>query len=199
MYSGVTEFRLRFPAGQIGDLANRYSDSADDLIERVLAPRIKKMGFLRKPDFIRLCRWKTPRSRRHVQKNSDAFIRAVTQTAFSTTDERLRIEVLTLLDGVDWPTASVILHFGHRDPYPILDVRAVWSLGIDKPPKYDFRFWQAYTRFCRTLSKKSCRSLRTLDKALWQYSKENQESAVARPGRPARANRKPAKSVKGDL
>ena len=176
----MTEFRLRFPASQIGYLANRYSDPGDDVIERVIAPRIRKMGYLRKPDFIRLCRWKTPRSRRHVRKNSDAFIRAVTATAFSSADERLRIEVLTLLDGVDWPTASVILHFGHRDPYPILDVRAVWSLGIDKPPKYDFRFWQAYTRFCRTLSKKSSRSLGTLDRALWQYSKENQEPAVAR-------------------
>ena len=176
----MTEFRLRFPASRIGDLASRYSDPGDDALERVIVPRIKKLGYLRKPDFLRLCRWKTPRSGPHVQKNSDAFIRAVTATAFSSADERLRIEVLTLLDGVDWPTASVILHFGHRDPYPILDVRALWSLGIDKPPTYDFPFWEAYTRFCRNLSRKYSRSMRTLDRALWQYSKEKQKPTVAR-------------------
>ena len=30
-------------------------------------------------------------------------------------EERLRIEILTLLDGVGWPTASVILHFYHKE------------------------------------------------------------------------------------
>jgi hypothetical protein len=182
--SRLVEFCLRFPASRIRDLAKRYSDPGDDIFQHVIAPSIRKAGALRKSDFLRLCRWKTPRSRRHVRKNSEAFIRAVTRTAFSSADERLRIEVLTLLDGVDWPTASVILHFGHRDPYPILDVRALWSLGIDKPPKYDFGFWRAYTRFCRTLSRKSSCTMRTLDRALWQYSKENQKP-VASGRRPA--------------
>ena len=61
--------------------------------------------------------------------NAEGFVNAVTATALATPDERLRIEVLTLLDGVDWPTASVVLHFCHADPYPILDYRAIWSLA----------------------------------------------------------------------
>ena len=186
----MTEFRLRVPAGRIRDLANRYEDPDDDVIDRVIAPRIRKLGYVRKPDFIRLCRWKTPRSRGHVRKNSETFIRAVTRVAFSTADERLRIEVLTLLDGVDWPTASVILHFGHRDPYPILDVRALWSLGFDKPPSYDFGFWRAYTLFCRTLSRRFSCSMRALDRALWQYSKEKQKPTAGRGRRaPRKASR----------
>ena len=36
-------------------------------------------------------------------------------------EERLRIGVLLPLDGIDWPTASVLLHLAHRDRYPILD------------------------------------------------------------------------------
>ena len=44
----------------------------------------------------------------------------ITRIALSTNSERLRIESLTLLDGVSWPSASVLLHFGHKDPYPIL-------------------------------------------------------------------------------
>jgi hypothetical protein len=136
---------------------------------------MRKLGYLTKPDFIRLCRWKTQRSRSRVAKNSENFIRATTTTAFSTPDERLRIEILTLLDGVGWPTASVILHFGYRNLYPILDFRALWSLGIAKPPAdYDFDFWWSYTQACRDMAQHYSISMRTLDRALWQYSKEKQ-------------------------
>ena len=37
------------------------------------------------------------------------------------------------LSGVRWPTASVLLHFGHRDRYPILDYRALEALGVPSP------------------------------------------------------------------
>jgi hypothetical protein len=82
--------------------------------------------------------------------------------------------VLRSLAGVEWPTASVILHFCDRRPYPILDYRALWSLGYRKPPAYTFAFWMAYTRFTRELSQATGHSMRTVDKALWQYSKEHQ-------------------------
>ncbi len=61
--------------------------------------------------------------------NPEDFIKDVTHTALITPSERLRIEVLTLLNGVSWPTASVLLHFGYDNLYPILDFRALWSLG----------------------------------------------------------------------
>lgn len=60
------------------------------------------------------------------------------------------------------------------DLYPILDYRALWSLGIDPPPAYDFPFWRAYTLACRELAAGAGVSMRDLDRALWQYSKENQ-------------------------
>jgi hypothetical protein len=170
----MRRFRLRFPGARIQHWASRFSDSGEDDLESEIAPRIQRRGFLTRADFLRLCRWKTPRSRPHVERNPEGFIRAVTATALSTPDERLRIEVLTLLDGVDWPTASVILHFGHRDRYPILDVRALWTLGIEKPPAYNYDFWWGFTRACRRLAEKHACTMRTLDRALWQYSKERQ-------------------------
>src|SRR5437773_881772 len=78
------------------------------------------------------------------------------------------------LDGVDWPTASVLLHFCDRQPYPVLDFRALWSLGISHPPTYTFEFWWAYASFTRQLAASSGESMRTVDRALWQYSKEHQ-------------------------
>jgi hypothetical protein len=129
---------------------------------------------LSREDFLALCKWKTPRTRPRCETNDEDFIRSVTSTALSTKDERLRIEVLTVLTGVEWPTASVILHFCSTDRYPILDFRALWSLSVDVPKKYDFKFWSAYTEACRKLSDETGVSMRTLDRALWQFSKENQ-------------------------
>jgi hypothetical protein len=88
----------------------------------------------------------------------------VTRTALATPDDRLRIEVLRLLRGVDWPTASVILHFAHTDRYPILDFRALWSLGADDPPAYGYELWAAYTMACRRLADQCRVSMRTLDR-----------------------------------
>lgn len=171
---------MRFPGKQIERWSSFYADPLEAEVEGGIAPRMRELGYLTKSDFIRLCRWKTPRSRSGVERNAQGFIRATTTTAFSTPDERLRIEVLTLLDGVSWPTASVILHFGHRDPYPILDFRALWSLGIVNPPaNYDFDFWWSYTQACRNLARRYSCSMRTLDRALWQYSREKQRRPKA--------------------
>ena len=70
--------------------------------------------------------------------------------------------------------ASVILHFFHPEPYPILDYRALWSLSIDEPSYYKYNFWWEYVRICRDLAEANAVDMRTLDKAMWQYSKENQ-------------------------
>ncbi len=53
----------------------------------------------------------------------------------------------------------------------------LWSLGHAKPPAYTVDFWLAYTRFMRDLAVASGLSMRELDRALWQYSKENQGGA----------------------
>ena len=114
-------------------------------------------------------------SRSLIASNSVEYIKAVTQTALTTNNEQLCIEVLTLLNGVSWPTASVILHFCHKDQYPILDFRALWSLGVDTSQvTYNFDLWHEYTQICRRLAKSTGLSMRELDRALWQYSKENQ-------------------------
>ncbi len=90
---------------------------------------------------------------------------------------KARIEVLTNLDAVRWPTASVILHFFHRDRYPIMDFRALWSISLPVPVQYNFDFWWPYVQFCRDLSKRTDMDMRTLDRAIWQLSKEKQKDA----------------------
>src|SRR5262245_6746214 len=97
-------FRLRFPKHQIAKWASQYSIDYDKDVE-ALAPQIHERGYFLKPEFETFCRWKTPRSQKRVASNPADYIEAVTQTALSTPNERLRIEVLLLLSGVRWPTA----------------------------------------------------------------------------------------------
>jgi hypothetical protein len=138
----------------------------------------RKRGYLTKPEFLKICESKSSRTKSRCAKNSEEFIREVTQVSFKTADEQLRIQILTLLEGVAWPTASYLLHFCCRDPYdfrignayPVLDFRALWSLNAEVPKAYDFPFWWAYTEYCRTLAVRNGISMRALDSALWQYS-----------------------------
>ena len=151
--TGKYSFKYRFNKKAIREWAGKYDVDYDSEIETILAPHVKARGYFLRDEFIRLCRWKTPRSQSKVASNPADYIEAVTQTALSTPNEHLRIEVLLLVNGVRWPTASVILHFCHADRYPILDVRALWSLGIDaNTVPYNFEFWNEYTQFCRKLA-----------------------------------------------
>ncbi|UQN08815.1 hypothetical protein [Deinococcus sp. QL22] len=122
----------------------------------------------------RLSRWKSPRSAPLIQRNDEAYVQEITRFALTTPLERARIEALTLLSGVAWPTASVILHLYHLERYPILDFRALWSVQADLKHAYDFGFWMAYVEFCRVQADEANVDMRTLDRALWQYSKEKQ-------------------------
>ncbi|MBL7817621.1 MAG: hypothetical protein JNL70_21625 [Saprospiraceae bacterium] len=153
------------------NLAGRFSYSKSD-------PEIKRVGFLTKEQFLEIAEWKSWRPKKWYQKNEAEFIEEVTKASFSATTERFRIESLTLLSGVDYPVASAILHFG-CDPlkYPIIDFRTLWSLySIENTQiKYGFDFWDKYRNDCLMLSTKYSLSIRELDKALWQYSSENQK------------------------
>jgi hypothetical protein len=151
-----------------------YSYAGEEKITDELAPRVRARGYLTRPEFLELCRWKTPRSQPRCSANTSAQVREATQIALATDDERAKTYILRSLAGVAWPTASVILHFCDRRPYPILDSRALWSLGFAKPPAYTSEFWWAYTGFLRRLAQSTGQDMRTLDRALWQFSKEHQ-------------------------
>src|SRR5262249_17180441 len=147
----VPRFRLRIPEDQLSVWASRFSDSSETAIEKRITPAARDRGYLERDEFLELCRWKTPRSRPRCEANSEVFVREVTRTAFSTRPDELKIRVLLLLAGVSWPTASVILHFCDEQPYPILDVRALWSVGVRQTPTYTFSFWWQYTCFVRKI------------------------------------------------
>ncbi len=174
--------KLQFP---ISDIA-RYSRANEDgmsprdrrlteEITRDVFPAYRARGYLKKKEFLTVCSWKTPRSQPRCATNDESTIEEISGLVLSTQSEALRIQAWTLLSGVKWPTASVFLHFVFEDRYPILDFRALWSLGVEKPPAYTLEFWHTYTTTCRALATKAQVSLRALDRALWKYSELNQK------------------------
>ncbi len=165
--------KLRFPESEIQQWAERYKSGTTEAGFIEIRSKVQEQGYLDKKLLKRVAHWKSPRRAGLIERNDDDYVKEITSWSFGATSERARIRVLRLLDGVGWPTASAILHLFHRDPYPILDFRALWSIRLETY-RYSSSFWSDYTYFCRDIASRNQIDMRTLDKALWQYSKENQ-------------------------
>jgi hypothetical protein len=95
-----------------------------------------------------------------------------TALAFVATGEAARMEALLALDGVGVPTASALLQCAYPDDCPILDERALESLGEKARTQYPVSFWLRYVNACRALAREAGVSIRARDQALWQHSKD---------------------------
>jgi hypothetical protein len=171
-------FSLQFPAEEIEALASRFG-YLDETHLLALGVAARTRGHFARDEFIEVCAWKTPRSRPRVASNSEAVVIEATSRALAPADEQTRISSLLELAGVGVPTASTLLYFAFPDDYPILDVRALESLGVKPRSQYPVSFWLDYLDACRGLARRHGVNIRTLDKALWQHSKER--SAKRRP------------------
>ena len=169
--------QLRFSEDDIQHWAGRYRVPKEEDELMSLRDAVQARGYLLKSELRQLARWKSPRSAPRIERNADGFIQEVTSFAFGAADEKCRIAALTLLEGVAWPTASVVLHLFHRNDYPILDFRALWSLQVNVPQLYQYDFWHPYLLHCKSLANRAGVSMRVLDRALWQHSKEQQPAA----------------------
>lgn len=167
----VPTFELQFPPEEIPALAARFPVLDESRFVAVNAA-VRARGYYTRAEFIEVCAWKTPRSRPRVAANTAAAVRRATGRALATRDEATRFGALLELGGVGAPTASTLLYVAFPRDYPILDVRALESLGVNSRSTYTVSFWLAYLEACRTLARDNGVSLRTLDKALWEHSKE---------------------------
>ncbi|HEX3688177.1 MAG TPA: hypothetical protein VHV28_00700 [Solirubrobacteraceae bacterium] len=164
-------FGLQFPLEQVPDLAARFP-TADETDRETIGAAARARGYYRRREFLRVCAWKTPRSAPKVALNTEPAVRAATRRALTDPGEAVRMQALLSLSGVGVPTASTLLYFAFPALYPILDVRALESLGIKPRSQYPISFWLGYLEACRALAEQGGVSIRTLDKALWQWSKE---------------------------
>jgi hypothetical protein len=162
---------LQFPPERIDELAGRFSYE-DDTACLAAGAAAQDRGYYQRGEFLTICAWKTKRSVPRVEANSAGHVTGATCRSFGATDESERMEALLELDGVGVPTGSALLFFAFPGDYPILDVRALESLGVKARPQYSVGFWLDYLAACRALAHMHGVTIRTLDKALWQHSKE---------------------------
>lgn len=184
-------FVLQFPAEEIEPLAARFG-STDDSRLLALGVAAQARGHYTLEEFIEVCAWKTIRSRPKVAGNAAAAVTDATGRALRAADEEERIRALLELAGVGVPTASVLLYCAFPDDYPILDVRALESLGVKPRSQYPVSFWLEYVSACRQLARREGVSIRTLDKALWQHSKESAGGSPPAAGATSISVRAPA-------
>jgi len=133
--------------------------------------------FLDKGRFLKLAAWKSPRAKRHYERNDGDFVREVTELAFQQSDDRLGLHILMALDSVGMPVASALLHFAFPDRYPILDFHVVSALaetGLwpgDEARAFTPPGWLEFNQLMRGLAGSLGVHMRDLDKALWAFDK----------------------------
>lgn len=178
------------------DLIRKFAAERDHVlknIDTVWKPiheelKKQKVKFLCKEDFLKIVNWKSSRAKGKAEINDPQKVISITKISFNLQDvsidedilDETRIEILTLLDGVQIPVASVLLTVLDHQRYTIIDkwVRTVikeisrfreieWK---DTPSKR----WVQYCKECRKISSELNVSLRDFDNDLWQYGKSSQ-------------------------
>ena len=128
--------KLRFCESEIDHWANRYTERQREenrMREQYLIDlRCDVLGrsYLTKKELREVARWKSPRRAGLTLENTDDFIKEITERSFTATDDWTKLLTLTQLQGIGQPTASAILHLFDEGEYPILDIHALWSVGL---------------------------------------------------------------------
>ena len=166
----MAQFRLLLRPSQIKEIAGRYQ-FVDDTKALNAGAQICKGQYTR-ANLLAIFYWKTKgRGRSRLQKNTDEEIADALALAVAAKTDRAAVAVLVGLDGVEVPVASAVLTAIDPKRFTIVDFRALEALN-QKKANITINFYLAYLNECRRLAKKNKVPLRTLDRALWQWSKE---------------------------
>jgi hypothetical protein len=146
---------------------------------------VRRRGYLTKREFLRICRWKSPRAIRLCESNSHHRIRRQSAAALASRSERLRFEALTDLRGVGAPIASAILTLTNPRRYGVLDIR-VWQLlhklgsVTTKPGGRGFTFddWHDYLVTLRGHAKTLRVSVRAVEYSLFLHHQRIQREPL---------------------
>jgi len=120
--------------------------------------------------------WKSERRLALISDNSDSEIADALHLALRAREPRSALAVLTGLRGVGTPMASAILTALDQEQYTVIDFRALEALGVaDADADLEF-YVRRYLPECKRLASEAGVSLRTLDRALWAWSKRKGET-----------------------
>jgi hypothetical protein len=151
--------------------AGRYPVKADDEVLNGVGLRVRARGHYDRQDFMTVGTWKSARVKPRMASNSDEMIRDITATALGA-PLAIQHRILTLLEGVQVPMASSLLMVWRPDQHTVIDVRAVKSLVVNglmpDPSPNVYPPYMEYLAICKAISERCGRSLRLLDRALYE-------------------------------
>ena len=173
----TSEYEMQFPfttqkeildweARYLKNLSEKSRDQEQaviDLKEKVLTRKTPETpeGYLSQPELRQMAKWKDRFVPSKIDKNPPGLIERITGEAFSLDEDWEKIKKLKEIYGVAGSVASVILHLYDPKKYPILDVHALRTIGIDsKKVNYDEPFWRKYVNLCRAKAERYDVSMR---------------------------------------
>lgn len=181
----VAYFQLQPAESELQQLADEYWQESGERDRELEKAAFEAGEAIRNGDYTLanlepIVRWKSERLVQYLIGNSNDKIRGVLAVAASpetSTDRAVR--ALLELHGVDLPTASAILAAIFPERYTVLDFRTLEALGH---ARHDVHFYEEYVAFCKRLAESNVvkpqdelpapTPLRTLDRALWEWSRK---------------------------
>lgn len=142
-------------------------------------------GFYAPDELLVVGYWKSPRPIRFLVQNRTSRIKELTHESFTTDQQPWK--PLVQLRGVGIPVASALLTVWQPDNFTVVDFRALHTLRAhgesfgsmtvgDRPQSWWEQHYDLYVRGCRELAKRTRRSLRAVDRALWCWSRCNPDA-----------------------
>ena len=160
---GVKKWKRHYP---------KFECEKDDWIRGRIQTSLRSSGHLDLEDLKSLGVWKNGNERLSslFKRNTCAEITRRTGEAYETH----HIEPIMKLYGFrsGFPMASTFMHFALDDEFPVIDRRALSTLGVPKETGISKRVWTLYCDKCRGWSDYYHVSRRDLDRALWQFNVE---------------------------
>ncbi len=181
----------------------REEEPATAALIRALAG-VRRRGAFTRAEFLRMCRWKSPRAQHLWEANSAARVRAVSRAVLATRDERIRMARLTGLSGVGVPMASAILTLIDPRRYGVLDIRA-WQLlfalrsvaANRRGQGFTLAQWQQYLAALRHHARRLRVTARAIEYTLFLCHRKLQQGTLYAPPPSARSGRLPRGGARG--
>jgi hypothetical protein len=184
----VAYFQLQPEEADLQQLADEYWQKAGEREQELEKSAFEAGEAIRNGDHTlsnleAIVRWKSERLVRYVIGNSNEKIRrALAVAASPASSTEAAVKALIKLQGVDITVASAILAAIFPERYTVLDFRSLEALGH---ARHDVHFYEEYLDFCKRLADGNIvkpqddlpapTPLRTLDRALWEWSRSQGE------------------------
>jgi hypothetical protein len=184
----VAYFQLQPAEAELQDLAEQYWQTAGEKEHELEKAAFEAGEAIRNGDYSlanleAIVRWKSERAVQVLIGNSNDKIRRALAVATSPeASTEAAVKALLDLHGIDIALASAVLAAIFPERYTVLDYRTLEALGH---ARHDVRFYEEYLAFCKRLAESNIvrpqselpapTPLRTLDRALWEWSRSHAE------------------------